>query len=196
MARDPYTSSSHRGYARVRPPVPMDLQNRAGVTPSPAVQQGGDLQAISDTLDKVLAQMSIIASTLAVGGTYIAKRNVIDVIDSVVITNIAASGSGTLITITVPSGAKFRMTHLGTFIRDAAALGQLTWSLKESGNPVPPYNLITTLNGVEGDPRLVVSPRLLFVANNVITLTVSNAALVAFDAGGHIKGEIYVENYA
>jgi len=194
--------SRTRGYQRVLPNTPPDLtrtrEHSAGVVPLPVLGGEVTLKTINDTLQGVLAQLGILAASQAIGGTYIAKKNIIDVIDSIAITNLAIGASATLLTLTVPAGLKFRLTHLGTFVRDAGAIGELSWVLRDSGNPVPPYDNIVTLNGLEGDPRLVISPRLIFAAQHVITLTAANAATAAaaFDAGGHLKGEIYAEDYS
>lgn len=118
--------------------------------------------------------------------------SLVDIVDLFGFVLVAFSTTVTIVSYPVSQNMLLKLTHFGNFIRDDAALGQITWNLLYGSVRVPYYNGITVLNGDEGWPRYVKSPSLVFRGGNTLTIQATNNSIdTDFFAGGRFKGELH-----
>ena len=103
-------------------------------------------------------------------------------------TALAAGGTATLITITVPPNARFELDSFATYAGEVTAFGTCTWKYKINGVPRYPLNNIKDQIGEQGNPRQIFAADLGARGGDVVTLDVTNADSVSHSVGGIIRG--------
>lgn len=110
--------------------------------------------------------------------------------------NVAAGGTATILTVTVPTGQRFRMAGVGFSAEDESSLAYLSWSINSPASvPVPGY---INKPAAIGSVRQLAEIFIVVGSDSTATVVVANSTLAAatYHFYCRLRGWFYTEKDA
>ncbi len=108
--------------------------------------------------------------------------------DRVVSQSVPAVSTVTLLTVVVPSAAKFILDKFANYVSDTGAWGNVQWEIRRNGVTVAPYGLIKDQLGQPNLPRDMYEDAVFDGGQTITFVATNNHATTAYLMGVSVQG--------